>query len=191
MEQNLRLANAGRASERRESNKLAMSLGRASAVTAAKMLDFVREMSLGSEDFTQRQSDFWIFALQRYPPKLIEEAFHQWVRKSKHMPVPSEIIEILDSMLAAERREAVAKETTRYLNELRGTREKLAAEGLPYGDAQVHSILKKAAEIVKRFPEVPSTNRSALKERLCQSQQIRRKPVRREDTTAQNIDRSG
>jgi len=160
-----------------------MSSGKASVVMAAKMLDFVREMSLGTEDFTQRQSDYWIFVLQEYPPHCIEQAFHQWVKKSKHMPVPSEIIEILDDMIAAERRAAAASETTYYLNELRETRRRLENEGLPYGQAQFHSILRKAVEIAKNFPEPPDATRAhELKERFAKTRQTPRKPVAGERT---------
>jgi len=116
--------------------------------------------------------------LQSYAPHLIERAFHQWVKKSKHMPVPSEIIEILNGLIEVERIESMAKETQRYLAELRETREKLAAEGLPYGEAQVHLILKQAVEIVKNFPVLPDPNRVyTLKERLARAREASRKPV--------------
>ncbi|MGA7927692.1 MAG: hypothetical protein WCA20_17090 [Candidatus Sulfotelmatobacter sp.] len=51
----LQLSNTPKASGHSASNKLATFSGKASAVMAARMLDFVREMSLGGEDFTQRQ----------------------------------------------------------------------------------------------------------------------------------------
>ena len=188
-QQKLGLANTELPSERNESNKLVTSSKKASAVMAARMLDFVREMSLGTEDFTQRQSDYWIFALQSYPPRLIESAFNQWVQKSKHMPVPSEIIALLNGMIEKERQASIAKKTDLYLRELRETRQKLAAEGLAYGEVQVHSILRKAAEIVKSFPELPNPNRAyALKERLAQERRMSRKSVQRAEGVQEKKD---
>jgi hypothetical protein len=147
------------------------------------MLDFVREMSLGSEDFSQRQSDYWIFVLQDYPSPLIERAFHEWVKKSKHMPVPSEIIAILDGMAEAQRQSTIASETERYLAELRETRQRLAEADQPYGPAQYSGLIKEALERVKNFPALPDPKRlPALKERLArvgQDHSERRKPAGR------------
>lgn len=164
------------ASERSESRKLVTSSVNPSAVMAATMLDFVREMSLGTENFTQRQSDYWIWVLQAYEPRLIQQAFHKWVKKSKHMPVPSEILEMLDAMVEAERQAFAAKETQRYLDELRATRECLAAEGLPQGPEQLHGILQQAAGMVKSFPSLPHPNRAwAAKQALARALQGKEK----------------
>ena len=144
------------------------------------MLDFVREMSLGSEDFTQRQSDYWIFVLQDYPSPLIERAFHQWVKQSKHMPVPSEIIVMLDAMIEAERQDRVARETKRYLAEMQETRRQLAEAGQPQGEAQYYELMKKALQVVQGFPSHPDPNRvPTFQQRWQQVQQERtaRKPV--------------
>jgi hypothetical protein len=180
-QQELQLTNISRASGHSASNKLATFSVKASAVTAARMLDFVREMSLGSEDFSQRQSDYWIFLLQDYPPPLIERAFHEWVKQSKHMPVPSEIVAILDSMVKAEHQDELAKETEHYLVRMRETRRQLAEAGQPYGEAQYHELMKKALEIVKSFPSLPDPKRvPAFKERLVRAEQGRatlRKPT--------------
>ena len=73
--QELQLARMREASAPSASNKLATYSAKASAVSAVKMLDFVREMSLGTEEFSQRQADYWIFILQDYAPPLIERAF--------------------------------------------------------------------------------------------------------------------
>ena len=167
-QQELYLTNTPKVNGRSASNKLAMFSAKASAVTAARMLDFVREMSLGSEDFSQRQSDYWIFVLQDYPSSLIERAFHQWVKQSKHMPVPSEIITMLNAMVEADRRDIVAHETERYLVEIRETRQRLAEAGQPYGEAQYYDLIKKALEIMKNFPPFPAPNQPPkLKERLA------------------------
>jgi hypothetical protein len=153
---------------------------------AATMLDFVREMSLGTENFTQRQSDYWIWVLQAYEPRLIQQAFHKWVKKSKHMPVPSEILEMLDAMVEAERQAFAAKETQRYLDELRVTRERLAAEGLPQGPEQLHGILQQAAGMVKSFPSLPHPNRAwAAKQALARALQAKeKKPSAKVDGSA-------
>jgi hypothetical protein len=162
------------------SNKLAMFSAKASAVTAAKMLDFVREMSLGTEDFSQRQSDYWIFVLQDYPPALIERAFHQWVKQSKHMPVPSEIIAILDAMVAAERCDRATRETNRYLIEMRHTRQQLAKSGQLHGEAQYHELMKRARETVKKFPVVSDPNKPLpLKQYLLRVQEEERRTPRK------------
>ena len=163
------------------SNKLAVFSAKASAVTAAKMLDFVREMSLGSEDFTQRQADYWIFILQDYAPSLIEQAFHQWVKRSKHMPVPSEIVEILDALVEKDRQHSVTRRTEQYVSELRETRRQLADAGQPCGEAQYHGLIKKALETIKQFPAPPDPNRFvAFRERLARAEKERaakRRPV--------------
>jgi len=155
------------------------------------MLDFVREMSLSSEDLSQRQSDYWIFVLQSYPPHLIEHAFHQWVRKSKHMPVPSEIIEILDGMMESERQEALTSKTENYLAELRETRHQLADAGQLYGDEQYHQLMKKALEILKQVPQPPDPTRlPLLKERLARARQekaLQRKPVAKAEAAPEVI----
>jgi hypothetical protein len=175
--QEFHLANTLKVSERNGSNKLAMSSAKASAVTAARMLDFVREMSLGSEDFSQRQSDYWIFVLQDYSPPMIERAFHRWVKQSKHMPVPSEIITILDAMVADEERDRVAGKTKLYLNEMRDTRQRLADSGQPCGEAQYHSLMKEALEVVKSFPAFRNPNRPLmLRERLARAHPIQPAP---------------
>ena len=158
------------------------------------MLDFVREMSLGSEDFTQRQSDYWIFVLQDYPSPLIESAFHQWVKQSKHMPVPSEIIAMLDAMIAAERQDGIARETKRYLAEMQETRRQLAEAGQPHGETQYYELMKKACEVVQGFPSLPNPNRvPALKQRLQQLQQERaaRKPVANAELASLTIEQAG
>lgn len=141
------------------------------------MLDFVREMSLGSEDFSQRQADYWIFVLQDYPPPLIKRAFHQWVKQSKHMPVPSEIIAILDEMVEAERRDRITRETNHYLVEMRDTRQRLAEAGQPHGEVQYYELIKEALETVKNFPPFPDPNHPpTIKERLARAQQERDAP---------------
>jgi hypothetical protein len=176
----LNLTHTPKASGHSASNKLATFSVKASAVTAARMLDFVREMSLGSEDFTQRQSDYWIFVLQDYPSPLIERAFHRWVKQSKHMPVPSEIIAMLDAMIEAERQEGVARETKRYLAEMQETRRQLAEAGQPHGEAQYYELMKKACEVVKGFPSLSDRNQvPTLKQRLKQARQQSavRKPI--------------
>jgi hypothetical protein len=177
----LRLTSVSKGSELGGSNKLAMSSAKASAVTAARMLDFVREISLGGEDISQRQSDYWIFVLKDYSPLQIERAFHQWVRRSKHMPVPSEILAILEASLEAERQDASAAETRRYVAELQETRQRLAQAGLPYGDAQYHGLMKEVMEVVHRFPLLPHPHRiPTLRERLERTQPAqaeRRKPA--------------
>jgi hypothetical protein len=158
-QQELHLTNMAMASGRSASNKLVTFSVKASAVTAAKMLDFVREMSLGSEEFTQRQSDYWIFVLQTYPPALIERAFHEWVKQSKHMPVPSEIIAMLDAMVEADRQKAIHTETKRYIADMQETRRQLAVVGLPQGEQQYHQLMKEALEVARQFPPFPDPNR--------------------------------
>jgi len=188
------LTHPPKASGRSASNKLATFSVKASAVTAARMLDFVREMSLGSEDFTQRQSDYWIFVLQDYPSPLIERAFHQWVKQSKHMPVPSEIITMLDAMIEAERQDGVARETERYLAEMQETRRQLAEAGQPQGEAQYYELMKKAFEVVQGFPSLPDPNRvPTLKQRLRQVQQERavRKPVANTEAASVTVEQAG
>jgi hypothetical protein len=158
------------------------------------MLDFVREMSLGSEEFTQRQSDYWIFVLQDYPSPLIERAFHQWVKQSKHMPVPSEIIAMLDAMIEAERQDGVARETERYLAEMQETRRQLAEAGQPHGEAQYYELMKKALAVVQGFPSLPDPNRApAFKQRLQQVQRERavRKPVTNTETAFVTVEQAG
>jgi hypothetical protein len=158
------------------------------------MLDFVREMSLGSEDFTQRQSDYWIFVLQDYPSPFIERAFHQWVKQSKHMPVPSEIIAMLDAMIEAERQDGVARATKRYLAEMQETRRLLAEAGQPHGETQYYELMKKACEVVKGFPSLPNPNRvPVLKQRLQQVQQQRavRKPVANSEPASVTVEQAG
>lgn len=188
--QEFHLANTLKASERNGSNKLATSSAKASAVTAARMLDFVREMSLGSEDFSQRQSDYWIFVLQDYSPPLIERAFHRWVKQSKHMPVPSEIITMLEAMVAEEERDRVAGKTKLYLNEMRDTRRRLADSGQPCGEAQYYSLMKEALQVVKNFPAFRNPNRPLiLRERLARAQPIQpalRKSVAKVDAELLN-----
>jgi hypothetical protein len=158
------------------------------------MLDFVREMSLGSEDFTQRQSDYWIFVLQDYPSPFIERAFHQWVKQSKHMPVPSEIIAMLDAMIEAERQDGVAKETKRYLAEMQATRRLLAEAGQPHGETQYYELMKKACEVVQGFPSLPDPNRvPRLQQRWKQIQQERtgRKPVANAEPASVTVEQAG
>jgi len=167
----LQLTHTPKASGPSGSNKLATFSAKVSAVTAAKMLDFVREMSLGSEEFSQRQADYWIFILQDYPPAQIERAFHQWVKQSKHMPVPSEIIAILEGMAAAERQKFAAQQTQDYVAEMRDTRRQLAAAGEAYGEDQYREVMKKALEAIKKIPAAPDPNRLfSLKERLAKAQ---------------------
>jgi hypothetical protein len=190
----LKLTHTPQASGHSASNKLATFSVKASAVTAARMLDFVREMSLGSEDFTQRQSDYWIFVLQDYPSPLIESAFHQWVKQSKHMPVPSEIIAMLDAMIAAERQDGIARETKRYLAEMQETRRQLAEAGQPHGETQYYELMKKACEVVQGFPSLPNPNRvPALQQRLKQVQQERavRKPVANAEPGSVKVEQAG
>ncbi len=159
------------------------------------MLDFVREMSLGSEDFSQRQSDYWILVLQDYPATLIECAFHQWVKQSKHMPVPSEIIAMIDAMVEAEHRDGIARETERYVVEMRDTRRQLAEAGQAYGEAQYYQLMKKALEVVKNFPPLPDPNRlPALKERLARARQGRaslRKPAANAEAAPRAAEQAG
>lgn len=187
-QQEFQLANSLKVSGPGVSNKLAMFSAKASAVMAARMLDFVREMSLGSEDFSQRQSDYWVFVLQDYSPPLIERAFHQWVKQSKHMPVPSEILSILDAMVEANRRDGTARDTEYYLADLRETRQRLAEAGEPYGPAQCHGLLKEALERVKKFPALPDPNHvPTLKERLARAEQervVQRKPAGKVETAS-------
>jgi hypothetical protein len=190
----LKLTHTPQASGHSACNKLATFSVKASAVTAARMLDFVREMSLGSEDFTQRQSDYWIFVLQDYPSPFIERAFHQWVKQSKHMPVPSEIIAMLDAMLEAERQDGVAGATKRYLAEMQETRRLLAEAGQPHGETQYYELMKKACEVVKGFPSLPNPNRvPVLKQRLKQVQQQRavRKPVVNAEPASVTVEQAG
>jgi hypothetical protein len=161
----------------RNSNKLAPYSGKASAAMTANMLHLVREMSLDSEDFSQRQSDYWIWVMQGYPPCHIETAFHRWMKKSKFMPKPAEVIEILEEILQAERQVAAEQKTSLYLSEVRETREQLATAGLPYGQAQVHSILKQAVARIKTFPPFPNPNRAlTVKERLARELQRKKNP---------------
>jgi hypothetical protein len=144
------------------------------------MLDFVREMSLGSEEFSQRQADYWIFILQDYAPLLIEQAFHQWVKHSKHMPVPSEIVAILDGMVEVERHNSVTKQTEDYVAEMRKTRRILEEAGELSGDGQYHALMKRALEATKKFPEPADPNRRPLlKERLARITECsaQRKPI--------------
>jgi len=193
-QQEFQLANSLKVSGPGVSNKLATFSAKASAVMAARMLDFVREMSLGSEDFSQRQSDYWIFVLQDYPSPLIERAFHQWVKQSKHMPVPSEIITMLDAMIEAERQDGVARETERYLAEMQETRRQLAEAGQPQGEAQYYELMKKAFEVVQGFPSLPDPNRvPTLKQRLRQVQQERavRKPVANTEAASVTVEQAG
>jgi hypothetical protein len=190
-QQELQLTHTRKASGPSASNKLATSSAKACAVTqakfkearftAAKMLDFVREMSLGNEEFSQRQADYWIFILQDYAPPMIEQAFHKWVKHSKHMPVPSEIVAILDGMMEKERQESVTKQTEEYVSELRETRRRLAEAGELSGDGQYHELMKRALEAAKKIPALPDPNRRLVfKERLARIQAERmtkRKPA--------------
>ena len=135
------------------------------------MLDFVREMSLGNEDLSQRQADYWIFILQDYAPPLIERAFHQWVKHSKHMPVPSEIVAILDGMLEAERQKSVTQRTEDYVSELRETRHVLEEAGELSGEEQYHALMKRALDAIKKIPAAHDPNRRlVLKQRLARMQ---------------------
>jgi hypothetical protein len=149
---------------------------------AANMIDFARELLLVREDITQRQSDFWVFELSFYPPHLIQDAFHQWVRNSKFMPVPSEILDILDRMAGAERQQRQFEEDNAKHRECREIREQLKAAGEPYGIEQYRGIMADALERLKSLAPLPDPNRRVeLKERLARAQQeratVRKKPA--------------
>jgi hypothetical protein len=147
---------------------------------AANMIDFARELLLVREDMTQRQSDFWVFELSFYPPHLIQQTFHHWVRNSKFMPVPSEILDILDRMVEGERQHCMMAEGQAKMRECREIRERLKAAGEPYGMEQYQNVWREALERVKKFPALPDPNRRMeLKERLARAwaeRTMRKKP---------------
>ena len=156
------------ANERSGLGAIAPYSARASAVTAAKMLDLAREMLLVSEDLSQRQSDFWIFELSLYPAHLIEKAWHSWVRGNKFMPVPGEIIAILEKLSEADVAERRLREDAARLAEEREIREQLKAAGEPYGLDQYRNLMKEALERVKSIPSPPDPNRRIeLKQRIA------------------------
>jgi hypothetical protein len=135
------------------------------------MLDFAREMLLVGEDLSQRQSDYWVFELSLYPAHLIEKAFHKWVRERKFMPVPAEIVGILEKLVEADQLERQLREDATALKECREIREQLKAAGEPYGLAQMQSILREATERIKKSAPLPDPNRRrTLKERIAQAQ---------------------
>lgn len=155
-------------------NRLAQFSRKPSAVMAANMIDFAREMLLVREDMTQRQSDFWVFELSFYPPHLIQEAFHHWVRNSKFMPVPSEILDILDRMAGAERQQRMLQEGEAQQRECREIRDQLKAAGEPYGMEQYRNLMQEALERIKSHAPLPDPNRRMeLKERLARAMQER------------------
>ena len=85
------------------------------------------------------------------------------------MPVPSEIITMLDAMVADEERDKVAG--------IRDTRQRLADSGQPCGEAQYHNLMKEALEVVKNFPAFRNPNRPLmLRERLARAHQIQPAP---------------
>ena len=106
------------------------------------------------------------------------------------MPVPSEIITILDAMVADEERDRVAGKTKLYLNEMRDTRQRLADSGQPCGEAQYRDLMKEALEVVKSFPAFRNPNRPLmLRERLARAQPIQpalRKSVAKVDAELLN-----
>src|ERR1700683_5097854 len=139
------------------SNEIAISSSRApdalSVVDAVKMLHCVREIALAtSDDFTQTQTDCWIFTLQQYPAALIERAGYEYVKRSKQMPKLSEIVEILDGMIKVERQNASAEKTKKYQAELEDNRRKLQEAGLPSGMEQFAQLMKMAQETANKFP---------------------------------------
>jgi hypothetical protein len=146
------------------------------------MIDFARELLLVREDLTQRQSDFWILELSFYPAHLVELAFHQWVRNSKFMPVPSEILDILDRMVEAERQQRMIQEGQAQLEQCRQIREQMQAAGEPSGLDQYRTVMREALERIKNHAPLPSPNRRMeLKERLARAQReraaVRKKPA--------------
>jgi hypothetical protein len=161
-------------------NRLALFSRKPSAVMAANMIDFARELLLVREDMTQRQSDFWVFELSFYPPHLIQQAFHQWVKNKKFMPIPSEILDILDRMVEGERQQRIAGETKVYLEECRQIRERLQAAGEPSGLEQYRSLMDQALRRIKSHAPLPDPNRRMeLKDRLARAQlerSARKKP---------------
>jgi hypothetical protein len=163
------------------SNAIAVYSQKASAASAATMLDFVREMLLVGEDLSQRQADYWIFELSAYRADLIEKAFHKWVRQSKFMPTPSEIIQILEKLCEADALERRLADDMAAQREAREVRAQLKAAGEPYGLDQVNAILREAIERIKHIPAPPDPNRRVdLKERIAraQAERAKRKPPR-------------
>ena len=165
---------ARRANEPSGSNVIERYSAKASAVMAARMLDFTREMLLVKEDLWQRQADNWLFELRLYPAHLIEKAFHTWVRQSKFMPVPAEIIGILEKLVEADQLERRLREDAAKLEECREIREQLQAGGEPCGLEQVRKLLGEALDRIKKQAPLPDPNQiPLLKERLARAMAAR------------------
>jgi len=183
--------NLVQANVRNGSQAIARYSAKASAVTVAKMLDFAREMLLVSEPLSQRQSDFWIFELRVYRSDLIQRAFYEWVRTSKFMPVPAEIIRILEKLDDADKLDRRIAEDAAKIEECREIRERLKAAGEPYGLAQVRKLMGEALERIKKEAPPPDPTRiPILKERLARAQAEREARRRRPPATAADPARS-
>lgn len=163
------------------SNRLEPYSRKASAVATARALDLLVEIQLGGEPLTERQSDVWMFLLEGYRPHLIDQAFHRWVKISKHMPVPSEIIAIIEELREAEAEATKRADDAARIAECRDIRRKLAAAGEPCGLEQYRAVMGAALQRLKTFPAFPDPNRRVeLKARLARAQQeraARKKPI--------------
>jgi hypothetical protein len=169
------------ANEPNGSSKLEPYSSKASAAATARALDLLAEIQLGTEPLTQRQSDVWMLLLQDYRPRLIDQAFYRWAKISKHMPVPSEIITILEELREAEAEAAKRAEDTARIAECRETRRQLTEAGEPSGLEQYRAVMGEALQRIHSFPAFPDPNRRVeLKERLARAEReraARKKPA--------------
>jgi hypothetical protein len=143
-------------------NALAQTSLPQSVIMLAQMLD--RAVAMTGHELTKLEADLWMDKLSRQPVEVIKYAFDQWASESEFFPKLPRILELVAEFHGNTAAARKLKETARRNEENRNTRERLKAEGLPYGNEQLRQVLKQAMERVKSMPDYPWLSEEERKE---------------------------